>query len=133
VRVFLFCCLCGLADCSNDFLEYFRFVFCEVGEDLAVDLDAGNFEGIDEPAVAKAFGADRCVDLDGPELAEGALLFFAATERVDPCVEQGFFGGTLFGAATPLKALGVLKGFLTVLMGIYSSFYAWHGSGSIIN
>jgi len=102
-------------------------VLGKVCEDLAIDFDACLFERRDEGAVVHSFGADGGVDLDGPELAEGALLFFASTEGVAPCVEQRFFGGALLRLTSPLKTLGIFKGFLAVLMGIYSSFYAWHG------
>jgi hypothetical protein len=46
---------------------------------------------------------------------------------MNPRVKQCFLCGALFCAATPLEALGVFKGFFAVLMGIYSSFYSWHG------
>ena len=106
----------------------------EISENLAVDLDAGFLQRRDECAVVHSFGTDSGIDFDGPELAEGALLFLASTEGVGPRMKQSFFGGALFGLAAPLETLGVFKGLLAVLMGVYSSFYAWHGgSGSAIN
>ena len=119
---------------SNHLLENFRFMLGQVGQYLAIDLDAGDTERGDEFAVVHSLGANGGVDLDGPELPEGALLFLASSEGVAPCVKQRFLGSALFRLAAPLETLGVFKGFFAVLMGIYSSFYAWHGgSESAIN
>ncbi len=81
---------------GNHLLEHFRLVLCEVCENLAVDLDAFFLERRDECAVVHPFGADGGVDLDGPELAEGALLFFTSAECAGEGMEQSLLCGALF-------------------------------------
>ena len=51
-----------------------RIVEGEVGEDLAVDLDAGLRQRVDELAVVHAILTDGSVDTDNPQAAEFALL-----------------------------------------------------------
>ena len=51
-----------------------RVVHGEVGEDLAVDLDAGLVQPVDHAAVGQAVHAGRGVDARDPQRAEVALL-----------------------------------------------------------
>ena len=54
----------------------------EVGEDLAVDLDARGVQAVDEPAVADAVLAAGGVDPLDPQPPEVALAGAAVAERV---------------------------------------------------
>jgi hypothetical protein len=55
----------------------------EVGEDLAVDLDPGQLQTLDQPVVGEPVRAGRRVDPGDPQLAEVALAvaFWALTAR----------------------------------------------------
>ncbi len=63
----------------------------EVGQDLAVELDVGGVQTLDEAAVADAVGARGGVQTNDPDGAEVALLLAAGTEGVEPGVMDGFF------------------------------------------
>src|SRR5262249_30639567 len=54
-----------------------RVVDGQVGQDLAVDLDAGQVQALDEPVVGHPVRAGRGVDPLDPELAEVALARLA--------------------------------------------------------
>ena len=49
------------------------------------------------------------IDLNGPQLAEFALLFLAVREHETPGVKGGFFGLAIFGFTSPQKALRVFE------------------------
>ena len=59
---------------SDDGLEGFHVVHGEVGEHLAVDLDASLVQSTHQLAVAHAFHASGSVDTLDPQSAETALL-----------------------------------------------------------
>lgn len=101
-------------------------MFGQVGQDLAVDLDIGLLELIDEPGVGEAMFAGSGVDLDGPELAEFALFLFAVGELEAPGMQGRFLGLAVFGFAGPQKALRVLEKFLAALCCFWSTFYSCH-------
>ena len=61
----------------DDGLESFGMVHGEVGEHLAVNLDASLVEGTHELAVAHSFETGSSIDALNPEGAESALLVFA--------------------------------------------------------
>src|SRR5580704_8728066 len=53
----------------------------EIGEDLAIEVDAGGLKAFDEAAVGKAVGAGGGVDARLPEHAEIALARLAIAGR----------------------------------------------------
>src|SRR4029453_1028959 len=63
----------------------------DVGQHLAVDIDAGLVQAVDKSAVGEAALAPRRVDALDPECAEGALLALA----VAVAVLQGLLDGLL--------------------------------------
>ena len=65
---------CDLLHLVDDGLEGLRIVQSEVGEDLAVDLDAGLRQLVDELAVVHVVLTHGGVDTDNPQAAEFALL-----------------------------------------------------------
>ena len=81
----------------------------EVGEDLAVDLDLGEAQAGDEPAVAGAVLAAGGVDPLDPERPEVALAGPAVAERVPPGVHDGLVGGLVGPALVAVVALGPLE------------------------
>ena len=78
-------------------------------ERLAVELDFGLVEAVDELAVAQAAFAAGRVDADDPQLAELALACAAVAEgeRLGP--HERFFDAAEQAAAAARVALGFLK------------------------
>jgi hypothetical protein len=64
----------------------------EVGEDFAVDLDAGGLEAFHKSAVGQAVGAGGGVDALDPQVAEGALADLAVTVVIGQGLPNGVFG-----------------------------------------
>ncbi|CCF21957.1 protein of unknown function [Pseudorhizobium banfieldiae] len=103
-----------------------RLMDRHVGQDLAVDFDAGLVQAVDEAAVGEAGFADGCVDTLDPQGAEVALL--------NPTVAGGILARTvdrgLCGAdgvlAAAVEALGGLEGLGVLGAGRYATFYACH-------
>ena len=65
---------CDLLHLVDNCLESLRIVEGEVGKDLAVDLDTGYIQLVDELAVVHAIFTDGSIDTDNPQAAEFALL-----------------------------------------------------------
>src|SRR6478609_4232731 len=82
----------------------------EVGEDLAIDLDLGELQPVDEAAVAGAVLAARRVDALDPQLAEVALARPAIPVRVLQRVHDLLVGGAVGPALVAVVALGPLEG-----------------------
>ena len=82
----------------------------EVGEDLAVDLDAGLGEAVDQAGVGEAgvVLADGGVDPLDPEGAELALADLAVAGRVLQRLVNGLLGGAVVGRAGAVVAGGLL-------------------------
>src|SRR5262245_35408223 len=72
----------------DDLRKRARVADGEVGQDLAIEIDLGLLEALDELAVAQALGADGRVDADDPQAAELALPLLAVARRVGERVEQ---------------------------------------------
>ena len=106
--------------------EGFWFVFSEVGENLAVDLDVCLEKLIDELGVGRAVFTSCCIDFHRPELAEFALFLFAVGKLETPRVQQSFFRLAVFIFTGPQKALGVFKESLSAFCGAHASFNSWH-------
>jgi len=100
-------------------------VFGEVGQDFAVEGDIALLEGIDEFGVGDTgSGADGGVDAEGPDAACEALLGLAVTEGVATSMEDGLFGGALFGGAAEAIALGLSQDISAALKLCGTSFDA---------
>src|SRR3954453_4416738 len=98
----------------------------QVGQDLAVDLDAGQAEALDEPVVGQAVGPGARVDALDPELAELALLLAAVVVAVDQRV-----GDLLLGLAVEPRSLtpvagGALEDDPALLLGVDRPLDACH-------
>ena len=111
-------------------LEAVLFLDGHVGQDLAVELHAGQAQAAHEHAVGQAVLASGGVDADDPELAHLALALLAVAEGV----HQGAFGDLAGGfvqlAAGSDVALGHGQIFLVPFVGGLSTFDA-HGFGSL--
>jgi len=54
-----FCLFCDLSECA-------RVLHGKVGENLAINLDTGQFQSVDQLAVSRSVGPGSGVDLDIP-------------------------------------------------------------------
>src|SRR5690606_35642943 len=90
----------------------------QVGEDLAIDLDARLAEAGDEAAVADVVLATGGVDPLDPELAELTLAGAAVAERVLQRVHDLLVRGAVRAALVAVVALGPLEGGPAVLLAV---------------
>src|SRR5690606_22797227 len=93
----------------------------EVGEDLAIDLDAGEAQAGDEAAVAGAVQAATRVDALDPELAHLALAGPAVTEGVLPRVHDRFVGRPEAAAAVAVVTLRLAEYGAALLLRVNST------------
>ena len=87
----------------------------QIAQYLAVELDVGGFEALDEAAVADAGVAASGVQTNDPETAEIALLLPASGIRVLPRVLNGFLRVAKELGLIAEVAFGVLQDFLATL------------------
>src|SRR3954447_6938601 len=98
----------------------------QVGEDLAVDLDAGRLEPLDEPVVGHAVLTRGGVDPGDPQLPEVALALLAVAELVCRGVWQLRLRLALEPAALTAVAAGLLEDLTTLLVGVDRPLDACH-------
>src|SRR5215217_2355817 len=116
----------GLAYLLRNRGERFRLPHREVGEHLAIDLDAGGVQSVDEHAVRHVVLPRRGVDTHDPEAAEIALLVLAVAIRVAPAALHGFLRGLPELAASAKGSLGGLHHLLLTAQADDVRLYAWH-------
>src|SRR3712207_6433075 len=78
----------------------------DVGQDLAVQLDAGELQAVHERAVGHALEARGGVDAGDPQAAEVALAVAAVPVRVGVRLHQGFLRALVVAVGLPAEALG---------------------------
>src|SRR5690606_7998047 len=103
----------------DESVERGRVVDGQVGEDLAIDLDLGGLQTLDEPVVRDALGAGGRVDPLDPQTTEVALLGLAVVVRVDQRV-----GDLLLGLAVQTRTLtpvagGALEDYAALLLRVH--------------
>ena len=98
----------------------------EIGEDLAVDHDAGLVEAIDKARIDDAMLADSCVQTLDPERADRALLNLTVPGSVLHRPIDGGFCGADRIFATAIKALRCLENFFMLGVGCYTPFNTCH-------
>src|SRR6185312_645694 len=101
-----------------------RLVDGHVGQHLAVDLDAGLVEAVDEAAIAQAVLAGGGVDALDPERAERALADLAVAIGVLQRLLDRLLGDANGVLAAAVKALGGLQDLLVLGVAGRASFYA---------
>src|SRR5690606_16766529 len=99
-------------------------------QDLAVQLDAGLAQAVDELGVGEAFGAGRGVDALDPQGAERALLVAAVAVGVLPGAIDRGLGGADGVLAAAVEALGLGQNLLVLGVGHNAPFDASHISKS---
>lgn len=95
----------------NNCLECGGVVEGEVGEDFAVDFDAGFVDEAHELGVGEVFHAGSCVDALDPEGAEVAFFVFAVAVGVGKTFFPGVFSDCPDVAAASEVAAGEFQNF----------------------
>src|SRR6476620_6383182 len=98
----------------------------DVGQDLAVELDAGQLQAVHELAVAEAVLAGRRVDARDPEAAEVALAVAPIAVRVGVRLHQRFLGALVVRVRLAAEALGALERRPALLLGVDGALDAGH-------
>src|SRR6185295_16591377 len=102
-----------------------------IGQDLAVEADAGELECVDELAVGHAFGADCGVDALDPQSAEAALLRLAVAVGILPGLLDRLAGDADGVLAAAVIALRLLEQPFVLGASGYAAFDACHGPASL--
>src|SRR5450631_3963522 len=102
----------------------------EVGEDLAIHVDAGLLQARHELAVRDTRLAGARVDAGDPERAEFALPVAAVAIGVLPRLHHRFLGDAVDVLAAAAETLGLVEHLLVARARRDSAFYAWHVGGS---
>ena len=84
----------------------------EFGHDLAVDLDAGLQQAVDQPAVRQPVLAGRRIDARDPQRTELALLGATIAVGVLPRLDDRLLGGAEYLAAGVVVTLRLGEDFL---------------------
>src|SRR5262249_34419672 len=109
----------------GDRAERGRVAGGDVREHLAVHLDAGLLQPLDEAAVRQVEGAHRGVDAYDPQRAELALLHLAITVGVDEPALDRFARLPIELAPSADVALGELENLLVAFAGLGAALYPW--------
>src|SRR5665648_13250 len=107
----------------DEALEGLRLVHGHIGQHLAVELDPGLFQAVDQLAVSRAIGPRGGVDALDPQGAEGALPHLAVAIGVLAGLVDGLLGdadGILAAAVIPL---GRLQHLAVAGMGCNAAFH----------
>src|SRR6476646_7729963 len=100
----------------------------DLGEVLAIHLDASGLEPLDQPVVRDVVGAGRSVDPGDPQLAELALAGTPVTVGIGQRMQLLLFGFAI--QARPLTAvtLRCLEYCAALLLRVYCALHACHES-----
>src|SRR5436190_22041390 len=123
------CAHCATGD-GHQFAEGCRVGDRDVGEDLAIDVDAGELQSVDEDAVTHVVLTARGVDAADPKPAEITLARAPIGVGVAQRVHDRFVGGLVVAAAMAVVALGLLEDRAVLLLGVNASFDSCHGRSS---
>lgn len=110
----------------DDLREGGVVVHSEVGEHAAVEVDVSELEAVHKAAVVQLMGANRSVDADDPEAAEGALALLAVAVRVAKATVNSLDRAAEELAVSAAVALGELEDAVVTTAGFKPSFYSWH-------
>jgi len=103
-----------------------------LGEDLAVHLDAGFLEALDEPVVGQPVQTRSRVDTGDPQASEVTLPGAPVAVGVDEGVGDLLLGLAVQPGSLPPVTGGALQGGAPFLLGVYSPFNACHRGDSLL-
>src|SRR3954449_4586119 len=110
-----------------------RLVHGQLGQDSAVQLDAGELEPLHEPVVGHVVQAGRGVDPGDPELPEVTLARLAVAGVVGRRVEQLLLGLAVQPRTRTAVAGGGLEGRPALLLGVDRPLHACHVSTPVFS
>src|SRR3954447_8416811 len=116
----------GLSGALGKSAERLGVAHGDVGQDLAVQLDARQLQAVDERGVRHALGARGRVDAGDPQAAEVALAVAAVPVRVGVGLHDRFLGALVGGVRLPAEALGPLEDLAALLAGVDGALDAGH-------
>ena len=119
---FIFC----LLHFGNQFVEDGWVILGEHREDLAVEVDVLFFQSIHESAVRESVRANRGIDADLPQAAEGAFLGAAISEGHRTGLEDRGASESDFGFAAPHHPLRLLEKIPAAFDVLGTALNAWH-------
>src|SRR3954454_18538633 len=108
----------GLPGCLNKSAERLGVAHGDVGQNLAVQLDAGQLEAVHELRVAHAVQLRGCADAGDPQATEVALAVAAVTVRVGLGLDQGLLGALVIVIRLAAEALGPLEDLAPLLASV---------------
>src|SRR5688572_4180662 len=112
--------------CLRDRLKRDRVADRDLGEHLAVQLDAGLVQRAHELRVAHADRAGRRVDAHDPQRTEVPLANLARAVHVHPRVLHRLVGDAVAARTLAAEALGSLEDAVTTTASFESSISAGH-------
>src|ERR1700722_14757940 len=104
-----------------------RVVYGDVGEHLAVDLDPGLVQAVDDATVGKSVRPCRRIDARDPQRAEFALVRPPVAVGVLARLDDGLLGRPIDLAPGVVVALGLGKNFLVTTSGRHATLDSCHG------
>src|SRR5262249_776877 len=110
----------------DETLEGLRLVHGDIGELLAVDLDTGLLQPIDQPPIGEAVLARRRIDALDPQRAESALPHLAVAIGVLPGLLDGLASDADGVLAAAVIALGLLDHLAVPGMAGNAAVYTGH-------
>ncbi|OEC40254.1 hypothetical protein A7D27_16475 [Pseudomonas sp. 1D4] len=87
------------------------FVHCQIGQNLAVDLDGRFFQASDQTAVGQTVLTSTSVDTSDPQSAELTLALTAVTVGVLACLDYRLLGNAEHARASTVVAFGEFQNF----------------------
>src|SRR6516165_8163098 len=108
-----------------------RVVHRDVGEHLAVDLDASLVQSVDDAAVGEAVDTRRRIDARDPERTELALVLPPVAIGVLPRLDDGLLRRAINLAPGVVVALCLAKNFLVTAAGRHTTLYSCHSTARL--
>src|SRR5262252_2469343 len=108
-----------------------RVVHGDVGEHLAVDLDASLVQSVDDAAVGKSVDSGGGVDARDPQRAEFALVLPPVAVRILPRLDDRLLRRTVDLAPGVVVALRLAKNFLVTAPGRHATLHSCHGAARL--
>src|SRR6202034_641265 len=115
-----------LAGGIDESAERLGIADCDVGEDLAVELDPCQLEAVDQLRVGHPALARASVDAGDPQPAEVALAVAPVAVGVGIRLHQRFLGALVVRVRLAAEALGQLERRATLLLGVDRALDAGH-------
>ena len=119
-------CIQSLVCNLNELVECVHVADCEVGENLAVHINTGNLEAVDEVGIVGSAAPCARIDTSDPKLAVLPLVELTASIGISHGLHDLLACRTIEFALCSVVALGEFKNFTTLFNCVYCSFNPCH-------